>query len=178
MRHLLQRWLIGPIAALLSQGITPQKIALSIAVGAIVGIFPVLGTTTVLCTLAAATLRLNLIAVHTVHYAMTPVQVLLIIPFVRVGEHLLGAAPQPLSVSGGMDLIAHGALHAIVVLWDAIVHAIVGWLAIGPVAIALGYWIAKKGLQATTERKSRGTGHGLPAGAEAPKSAPSVDCSP
>lgn len=149
MRNALHRWLIGPIAALLSQGITPRKIALSIAVGAIVGIFPVLGATTVLCTLAAAALRLNLVAVQTVHYAMTPVQVLLIIPFVRVGEHLLGVPPQPLSIAGGMDLIAQGALHAIVVLWDAIVHAFVGWLAIGPPAIALCYWIAKKWLQAT-----------------------------
>ena len=143
MRNLLNRWLIGPIAALLSQGITPQKIALSIAIGAIVGVFPVLGTTTVLCTLAAAALRLNLVAIHTVHYAMTPVQVLLIIPFVRVGEHLLGVPPQPLSVAEGMDLIAQGALHAVIVLWDAIVHAVIGWLAIGPLAIALFYWAAR-----------------------------------
>jgi uncharacterized protein (DUF2062 family) len=143
MRSLLYRWLVQPIAALLSQGITPQKIALSIAIGGIVGIFPVLGTTTVLCTLLAATLRLNLVAVHTVHYAMTPVQVLLIIPFVRVGEHLLGAAPQPLSISEGMELITQGALHAVIVLWDAIIHAIVGWLAIGPLAIALCYLGAK-----------------------------------
>ena len=160
MRNLVHRWLIGPIAALLSQGITPQKIALSVAIGAIVGIFPVLGTTTVLCTLAAASLRLNLVAVQTVHYAMTPVQVLLIIPFVRVGEHLLGVPPQPLSVAEGMDLIAQGAFHAIVVLWDAIVHAVIGWLAIGPLAIGLCYWIAKKWLQAT--------GNGLPAKAASP----------
>lgn len=160
MRNLLHRWLIGPIAALLSQGITPQKIALSIAIGAIVGIFPVLGATTVLCTLAAASLRLNLVAVHTVHYAMTPVQVLLIIPFVRVGEHLLGVPPQPLSIAEGMDLIAQGAFHAIVVLWDAIVHAVIGWLAIGPLAIGLCYWIAKKWLQAT--------GNGLAAKAASP----------
>lgn len=144
MRGALHRWLIGPVAALLSQGITPQKLALSIAVGAIVGIFPVLGTTTVLCTLAAAALRLNLVAVQTVHYAMTPVQVLLIIPFVRVGEHLLGVPPQPLSVADGMDLIAQGALHAVTVLWDAIVHAVIGWLILGPLAIALCYWIARR----------------------------------
>jgi uncharacterized protein (DUF2062 family) len=160
MRNALQRWLIGPITALLSQGITPQKLALSIAVGTIVGIFPVLGTTTVLCTFAAAALRLNLVAVHTVHYAMTPVQLLLIIPFVRVGEHLLGVPPQPLSIAEGMDLISQGALHAVVVLWDAIVHAVIGWLAIGPLAIGLGYWGTKKWLQAT--------GNGLQAKAEAP----------
>jgi hypothetical protein len=129
--------LIDPIRTLLTQGVTPDTLALSLAVGLIVGIFPVMGTTTLLCTAAALALRLNLLAVHTVHYAMTPVQILLIIPFVRVGEHVTNAAPQPLSISSGMALIAEGAGHAVVVLWSAIVHAVIGWVAIGPIAIVL-----------------------------------------
>jgi uncharacterized protein (DUF2062 family) len=153
MRDFFRRRLVDPILGLLTQGITPEKIALSIAIGAIVGIFPVLGTTTVLCTVAAAALRLNLVAVHTVHYVMTPVQILLIIPFVRVGEHLVGAVPQPLSIKEGLDLIARGALQAVVALWDAIVHAMIGWIAIGPLAIALSYFLFK----ALLRRFSRGT---------------------
>jgi uncharacterized protein (DUF2062 family) len=47
MLRFLRRRLIDPLLALLTQGITPQKLALSIAIGAIVGIFPVLGSTTV-----------------------------------------------------------------------------------------------------------------------------------
>lgn len=143
MGNFLRRRLVDPLLGLLKQGITPQKLALSIAIGGIVGIFPVLGSTTVLVTLAAAVLRLNMVAVHTVHYAMTPVQILLIIPFVRVGEHIVGAAPQPLSIKEGMDLISHGAINAIIVLWDAIVHAVIGWLAIGPIAIAIAYFVFK-----------------------------------
>jgi uncharacterized protein (DUF2062 family) len=143
MRDFFRRRLIDPILALLTQGITTEKIALSIAIGAIVGIFPVLGTTTVLCTLAGVGLRLNLVAVHTVHYVMTPVQILLIIPFVRVGERLMGAAPQPLSVKEGLELIAQGAVQAIIALWDAIIHAIIGWVAIGPLAILLSYFVFK-----------------------------------
>lgn len=143
MSNALRRWLVDPLVALLRQGVTPEKLALSVAVGGIVGIFPVLGTTTILVTLVAAALRLNLVAVHTVHYAMTPLQILLIIPFVRVGEHLVGAAPQKLSISEGMALISQGALHAAMVLWDAIVHAVIGWLAVGPVALVLCYWAAK-----------------------------------
>jgi len=143
MSHFLRRRLIDPLLALLTQGITPQKLALSIAIGAIVGIFPVLGTTTVLVTLAAAGLRLNMVAVHTVHYSMTPVQILLIIPFARVGEHLVGAPPQQLSIKQGMELISHGALNAVVVLWDAIVHAVIGWLALGPIAIVVAYLVLR-----------------------------------
>ncbi len=63
--------------------------------------------------------------------ALAPVQLLLIIPFVRVGEGLLGHAPQPLSISAGLEIIAQGVAHAIVVLWDAILHATLGWIVIG-----------------------------------------------
>jgi uncharacterized protein (DUF2062 family) len=143
MGQFLRTRLLDPIVALLTQGITPQKIALSITIGAIIGVFPVLGTTTVLCTLAAAVLRLNLVAVHTIHYAMTPVQILLIIPFVRVGEWLTGAKQQPLSISESMALIKQGALQAAVVLWDATVHAMLGWLLIGPAAILLCYGLTR-----------------------------------
>lgn len=144
MLDFLRRRVVAPIVGLLMQGISPKAIALSIAIGLIVGVFPVLGTTTVLCTIAALCLRLNLIAIHAVHYAATPLQILLIIPFVRVGEHLTGARVQPLSISEGLALMEQGVGTAIVALWDAIVHAVVGWLAIGPLALALVYIVSVK----------------------------------
>jgi uncharacterized protein (DUF2062 family) len=147
MLDFLRRRLVAPVVGLLMQGIGPRAIALSIAIGLIVGVFPVLGTTTVLCTAAALVLRLNLIAIHAVHYAATPLQILLIIPFVRVGEHLTGAQAQPLSISEGLALIDQGVGSAVVALWDAIVHAVVGWLAIGPLALALVYVACVKVLE-------------------------------
>jgi uncharacterized protein (DUF2062 family) len=140
MGKFLRKRLLDPILTLLTQGVTAEKIALSITIGAIVGVFPVMGTTTVLCTAAAAALRLNLVAVHTIHYAMTPVQILLIIPFVRVGEWVVRAPKQPLSITESMALIKQGALNALIVLWDATWHAMVGWFLIGPLAIAACYW--------------------------------------
>jgi len=147
MPHFLRRRIVDPIAGLLMQGISPRAIALAVSIGLVVGVFPVLGTTTVLVTLAAFALRLNLIAIHAVHYAATPLQILLIIPFVRVGEHLTGAEAQPLSVSEGLALIEQGVGAAIVALWEAIVHAVVGWLAIGPLALALIYLMSVKVLE-------------------------------
>ena len=157
---ILRRRVLTPILALLSQGVGPGPIAMSVAIGLVVGVFPVLGTTTVLCTLAAVALRLNLIAVHAVHYAATPLQLLLIIPFVRVGEHLLGANAQPLSLGEGLALIERGAIPAIVALWDAILHAIVGWLAIGPIAMVLAYFAGVRVFErmaAALKRKPPGT---------------------
>jgi len=155
MFQFFRRRIVLPLRALLLQGVTPDKIAMSVAIGLIVGIFPVMGTTTILCTGAAAAMRLNMVAVHTVHYAMTPVQLLLIIPFVRVGEHVVGATPQPLTVSEGMALLAQGVVHAVVLLWSAIVHAVIGWVVIGPIAIAVCYYALRWILQRTALARVR-----------------------
>jgi uncharacterized protein (DUF2062 family) len=137
----VRRRLIEPILDLLRQGVTPDKIALSLAFGFGIGIFPVLGVSTVLCTVVAIVLRLNLPAIQLVNYLASPAQIALIIPFVRVGEHVLGVAPQPLSISEGFRLMGIGVLHAIVVLWDAILHAALGWLVLGPAIIYIVYRI-------------------------------------
>src|SRR5215510_2180462 len=98
MASFLRRRLVDPILELLRQGVTPEKIALSFALGLGIGIFPVLGVSTVLCTVIAIALRLNLPAIHLANYAASPLQLLLIIPFVRMGEHVVNDPPQPLSI--------------------------------------------------------------------------------
>jgi uncharacterized protein (DUF2062 family) len=132
---IVRRRVVDPVLELLRQGVTPEKIALSLAFGLGLGIFPVLGLSTVLCTVVAIVLRLNLPAIQLVNYLASPLQLALIIPFVRVGEHLLGLRAQPLSVAEGFRILATGVIHAIVVLWDAIVHAALGWIVIGPALI-------------------------------------------
>ena len=140
MKDFIHRRLVAPVVTLLLQGITPAKIALSLALGIGLGIFPVLGTTMVLCTLAALVWRLNLLAIQTVHFAMTPVQLLLIIPFVRLGEHMVHAERGPLSMRAGMNLFSAGTGHALLVLRDAILHAVIGWALLGPLMILILYY--------------------------------------
>jgi uncharacterized protein (DUF2062 family) len=148
----LQRALLEPLLTLLRQGTSPTKLALSLAFGIGLGVFPVLGLSTVLCTVAALALRLNLPAIQLVNYAAAPLQLLLIIPFVRVGEHLLGAPPEPLSIKAGLALLAAGVLRAVHVLWGAILHAALGWIAVGPVAIFLLYLLIRPLLERAAAR--------------------------
>jgi hypothetical protein len=42
------RRVVDPILGLMTQGITPEKIALSLAFGIVLGVFPMLGSTTIL----------------------------------------------------------------------------------------------------------------------------------
>ena len=70
---------------------------------------------------------------------MVPTQLLLIIPFVRLGEWILRVPPQPVSMEKGLELASRGAGYAIVALWDAILHAGFAWILVAPVAVLLFY---------------------------------------
>jgi uncharacterized protein (DUF2062 family) len=68
----LYRKLVRPLVDLLRQGVSPEKIALSVALGVTLGVFPLLGSTTALCALAAFTMQLNLAAIQLVNYFVYP----------------------------------------------------------------------------------------------------------
>jgi len=133
----LRRKILVPLFKLLSEGLAPSRLALCVAVGVVIGTIPVLGVSTVLCTLVALLFRLNLPAIQLAQWAMAPIQLLLIIPFVRLGEWLLRAPPQPLSLKAGAALMQQGLGPAVVALWDAILHASFAWALVAPVIVFL-----------------------------------------
>jgi len=93
MRDLLRRFVVGPVLTLLEQGLTPEKLALSLALGVMCGLFPVLGATTLLCVAFGVGLRLSHAALQLANYLVYPVQVALILLFVRLGERTVQAPP-------------------------------------------------------------------------------------
>lgn len=135
MKNWLYRRIIEPLLALLRQGISPDRLALCVAIGVVVGNIPILGVSTILCAVIAVAFRLNLPAIQIVQAAMAPTQLLLIIPFVRLGEWIFRAPPEPVSLEQGLALLAQGAGHAVAVLWDAILHAGLAWILVAPFAI-------------------------------------------
>jgi uncharacterized protein (DUF2062 family) len=139
VKNWLRRRILEPLLALLRQGISPDRLALCVAIGVVVGNIPILGISSILCAAIALTFRLNLPAIQIVQAAMAPTQILLIIPFVRLGEWILGVPSQPVSIKEGLALLAQGAGRAIVALWDAILHAAFAWVLVAPFAVFLFY---------------------------------------
>ena len=109
------------------------------AIGLVVGNIPVLGVSTIICSIVALVFRLNLPAIQLVQAAMAPTQLLLIIPFVRLGEWLMHAPRQAVSIKAGLALMAQGIWHSVVVLKDAILHASIAWALMAPFLIYLFY---------------------------------------
>jgi uncharacterized protein (DUF2062 family) len=68
------------------------------AMGVVIGIFPVFGTTTILCFAIGIAFRLNIPVIQLVNYLVTPLQLLFIIPFVKVGTILFRLNPFPYTI--------------------------------------------------------------------------------
>ena len=137
---------------------TPEKIALSVALGAALGVFPAVGWTTALCALAAIILRLNLPAIQIVNYLVYPAQIALLVPFFRLGEKLFRAPHLPVSVPQIYALIHASAWNAAKLLWTTTWHAIVVWGLLAPVFVGFVYAILTPVLRRALHRQQKGTG--------------------
>jgi len=85
------RRLAARLSGWLKEGISTETLALSIALGFVLGVCPLFGVPTVLCGLAAVALRLNFPALQMVNYLVYPLQLAMVLPFARFGERLFGA---------------------------------------------------------------------------------------
>jgi uncharacterized protein (DUF2062 family) len=139
--ELIEQRILRPIFALLRQGVTPEKIALTAALGVTIGVFPALGWTTILCTIAALALRLNLPAIQLVNYVMYPVQFILLLPFYRLGEKVFRAPHLPISPPQILAMAKVNLQATVAFLWSTTWHAIVVWAALAPVGTAIVYFL-------------------------------------
>lgn len=86
-------------AVYLRQGISPRRLALTLALGFVVGCIPVVGLPTALCAVIAVAFRLNQPAIQAANYIAMPFQVALMVPLVRLGEKVF-----PIAARQGLDV--------------------------------------------------------------------------
>ena len=147
-----QRKVVAPILAQLRQGITPEKIALTAALGAVIAVFPILGATTLLCGLVAWGLRLNQPIIQLVNYLCYPLQFALLLPFYRAGEWF-GAPHVALSIPELLARFQAGPLQFIADFGLVALGGIAAWLVAAPLVIAALYF----GLRPLLQRMARRT---------------------
>ena len=105
-----------------------------------IGIFPLFGLATLICTIVAIVFRLDLRALQVANYLMFPLQILLILPLVRLGETMFGVKPFPLYPPQMISMLQHnmfGTLRGVVLVAE---HALVAWVVAAPVSMALIYF--------------------------------------
>lgn len=141
-RNFWQRRVRDPIVAQLTQGITPEKIALTIAVGSAFALFPVLGTTTLLCFLVAWGLRLNQPLVQLINQALWPAHLPAILLCIRLGERIFGAPHARPSFRAMRELLWSDPTTFFHRFGLTIMYAIVAWAILAPFYMVVVYYIA------------------------------------
>ncbi len=116
-----------PLLAELRQGATPAGVSAAVCVSFAIAIVPVIGVTTVGCVVAGRIFRLNHVVMQVVNHASYPLQLLLLVPFVRLGETLVGAAPLALSPSALVDEFNRSFGGFVAKFGMAYLHGLLGW---------------------------------------------------
>ena len=141
MKNYFHKKIATPILNLLKQGVSPEKLSLSIAFGAVIGILPILGATTLICAAIAIILRLNLPAIQLFNYLVYPLQILLIIPFMTLGAYVFQVDLPPLSVGELTVLFQQNFWGTLSAFMETIVYAIVAWFLLCAPLFAIIYFL-------------------------------------
>jgi uncharacterized protein (DUF2062 family) len=134
----MTKWLTNAnrqIAGWLRMGISPQRLALTLALGFAIGCLPVIGVPTALCAVVAIGFGLNVPVIQAANYAAMPVQIALILPLARLGGWMFQTGQRP----GLTGTFGHGL--SMQTLWasgNVAGHALAAWVVIaGPMVVLL-----------------------------------------
>ena len=145
-RPWLRRRVLDPLLGLLKAGLSPEQLALTVGLGAALGLAPLFGLTTVLCTLLALRLRLNVAAMQLVAHLMTAFQLALLIPFLRSGAIIMGQGQRvaDLSVDSLHRLVEQQGWSAVgKLLWRAELGALLLWAVAAVPCVAVIYFMLR-----------------------------------
>ncbi len=139
----LSRKVRDPLVAELRQGATPEAVSAAVCVSFAIAINPIIGTTTLGCVVAGRVFRLNHVVMQVVNHSSYPLQLLLIVPFVRLGETLTGADHVPLSPSAIIDEFNRSFSGFVQKFWMAYVHGLIGWMLTVPLLCWLLHFVLR-----------------------------------
>jgi len=123
---------------LLCQGLTPDRLAFTLRVGAACALFPFLGFTTLLTTAVGAALRLNQPVLQVRNQVLGPLQLLLILPQVRLGEWLWRAEASRFGVREMIRAFHRDGLGDFLQRFGcAGVHAFTAWFVTAPLLVLI-----------------------------------------
>lgn len=133
--------MLSSIAGLLKGGMSCSKVTICLALGVVLGIFPVIGTTTLLCTLAAFVFRLNLPIIQLVNYAVYPLQLVLLAFFYGAGSRLFTGKSSLYAGSEMIELLRTDLWGSLTAFWDLTLYAVSIWLFISPLLLFVLYGV-------------------------------------
>jgi uncharacterized protein (DUF2062 family) len=136
LREFIRCRILRPLLRLLRGGVMPRRLAWSLALGIVIGINPSVGITTLLVILLAWAFGLNQVASQIGAHAMTPLHLLLFLPFIELGVHLFHTRRLPLSRQQ-LEHLSHHPWRLIRDIWQWEWHALIVWSLVAAIVMPL-----------------------------------------
>ncbi|MFN3405515.1 MAG: DUF2062 domain-containing protein [Cytophagaceae bacterium] len=144
MKKLVQekyRAIKAKLVGYLKMGLSDEKIALSIALGSVISVFPIIGTTTIICAGIALILRLNQGLIQLANYVVYPMQLILIIPFFKMGAGIFSDGNFNMPLEELVLLFKSDLFSAFKTLSLALLCAVGAWGLIAPFVAGVIYFL-------------------------------------
>jgi hypothetical protein len=132
-----RRWFVAPVLGQLRQGMSVERISWTISLGFVFGVFPIMGTPSLVCALVGWAFRLNQALLHVFKTAVYPLHLALILVFIRLGERLYGVPLIRFSIPELLVRFKDDPLQFARDFGMAAWHGVSAWLLIAPVAAVL-----------------------------------------
>jgi uncharacterized protein (DUF2062 family) len=134
--------LIAKISVLFKQGLTPKDLIKSIIVSGLISTIPILGVSTFMITTVSLKTKLNLPVMIALSYLMWPVQILLIIPFIRIGQFIFSVPKSHHSVEEIISSFQTSFFGTLSHLSFELLCGLGGWLLTAVPFAVLIYWVS------------------------------------
>jgi uncharacterized protein (DUF2062 family) len=136
VREFCRRKILRPLLCQLRGGVTPRRLAWSLALGLVIGINPSIGLTTFAVVLIAWTCGLNQIASQVGLHIVAPLHLLLFIPFIEVGVWLFHTHRLPMTRKQ-VEHLSHHPLRLVHAIWQWEWHALIVWGIVAAITMPL-----------------------------------------
>ncbi len=117
----------------LTMGATPEKLSQSVIFGFIIGVFPFLGTTTVLSMIAAFIFKLNHVVIQTTNYLTYPLQLLMIPVYIKIVSLVFDVGNIPIRPDLIMGEFMQAPMNALKKYGIVGFYAVLLWIAVAPI---------------------------------------------
>jgi uncharacterized protein (DUF2062 family) len=145
MVNYFNRKFLLKILDFLKKGISPKNLALTIVIGFAIGTFPILGIATIMSAFIAVIFRLNMVVIQLSHYVVYPLQLILFVPFIKIGGALFNTPPFPYTANEVLLMVQTDFMLTLKELWIANMMGILTWtLLIIPISIIMFYFLNYK----------------------------------
>lgn len=119
-----------PVSNIRKQGFSSETLALSVSIGIIGGAFPVLGFASYVCLLLTLAFKQNIIIVQVVNWLAYPLQILLLIPFMKLGNSIFAGGDLTITMHQVVVAFQSGLMNGIREVGMFSLYGVIAWAAL------------------------------------------------